>query len=415
MSSWLCPGERMYVRSGSTPMVFVAGFLVTSCSVLSRAQQPVSKADDAMSPAIPDAPVPQIEVALAADPQTVDPQSGPAQNTQPPATGTAPAASSGAAQSSSCSQNSAQQPDTQETKHQKAEQEVKEQEHQRIAGIIPEFNVSYRSNAVPLTPAEKFKLEFRAATDPYTFTIATIVAGLGEAEDSDAGLGWGPGGFAKRAAAAYGDNVTGNTLGNAVLPSILHQDQRYFRLGHGSVRRRFFYAVATAFISKHDTTGKWEPNYPNVLGNMIAGEISNFYYPDGSKSNVGQTIDNRPDCHLRGYVWLNSRGVLAGYFAETLSQRSDPWSRCTGSGSRCKAEKAAGGGPEASILRIGSNFRFGPAGAWPCAAIFQQQWVGIAESDGAKGAGKFDRPANQAHPRHHPQLSCRQRRRKAAA
>jgi len=267
---------------------------VTSC-LCAQGAGPERPPDAAANPSradIPDAPVPQIELALA-DPRKVDSQSAPAQNTHPPATGTtpAPAPSGGSAQSSPSSQNSAQQPNTQETKHQKAEEQIKEQEHQRMAGIIPEFNVSYRSDAVPLTPAEKFKLEFRAATDPYTFTIATIVAGLGEANDSDSGFGWGPGGFAKRAAATYGDNVIGNTLGNAVLPSILHQDPRYFRLGHGSIRHRFFYAVATAFICRHDNTHKWEPNYSNILGNMIAGEISNFYYPDGNESNVGQTIE----------------------------------------------------------------------------------------------------------------------------
>ena len=160
-----------------------------------------------------------------------------------------------------------------------------------MAGIVPSFNVTYHSDAVSLSPAEKFRLEYRAAIDPYTFSIAAIVAGLGEAEDSNTGFGWGPGGFAKRAAAAYGDNVIGNTLGNALLPSILHQDPRYYRLGHGSIHHRFFYAVATTFICKHDNTGKWEPNYSNVLGNIIAGEISNLYYPDGN-SNFGQAIGN---------------------------------------------------------------------------------------------------------------------------
>ena len=51
-----------------------------------------------------------------------------------------------------------------------------------MAGIVPSFNVTYHSDAVSLTPAEKFRLEFHSAIDPYTFTIAAIVAGLGEAE-----------------------------------------------------------------------------------------------------------------------------------------------------------------------------------------------------------------------------------------
>ncbi len=225
------------------------------------AQQPVSKVDAALTEAMPDAPAPQIELGSA-----VDPQAGQAQN-------------------------SGQQPNAQQSQHQKAEEQIKEQEHQRVAGIVPSFNVSYRSDAVSLTPAEKFELQFRAAIDPYTFSVAAIVAGLGEAKDSNPGFGWGPGGYGKRVAVAYGDNVIGNTIGNALLPSILHQDPRYFRMGHGSLGRRFLYAFASAFICKHDNTGKWEPNYSNVLGNMIAGEISNFYTPGADGTDARQAIE----------------------------------------------------------------------------------------------------------------------------
>lgn len=236
---------------------------------------------------LPDAPVPHVELALAADPQ-----SGQNQNPQQPATGTtqAPAASGDATQSSSSSQ--AQQPNSKEAQHEKAEQEVKEQEHQRIGGIVPTFNMTYHSDAAPLSPGEKFRLEYHAAIDPYTFSIAAIVAGIGEAEKSNSGFGWGPEGYGKRVAAAYADNVIGNTLGNALLPSILHQDPRYYRLGHGTIHHRLLYALSTTVICKHDGTGKWEPNYSNIGGNILGGEISNLYYPDNSKSNFGQTLGN---------------------------------------------------------------------------------------------------------------------------
>jgi hypothetical protein len=258
--------------------VLAIGFTVLPWSLAAQQISAVTAASRDAS-VLPDAPAPQILLAMA--------QSAPAQSGQPAETGNASAGTNGALQNSSSSQSSAQ---PRETQHQKAEEQLKEQEHQRIAGIVPSFNVSYRSDAVSLTSAEKFKLQFHAAIDPYTFTIATIVAGLGEAEDSDTGFGWGPGGFAKRAAAKYGDNVIGNTLGNAVLPSLLHQDPRYFRLGHGAIAHRVLYAFATTFICKHDNTGKWEPNYSNVLGNMMAGEISNLYYPDGDVTDASQAI-----------------------------------------------------------------------------------------------------------------------------
>ena len=160
-----------------------------------------------------------------------------------------------------------------------------------MLGIIPAFNTSYVSDAVSLTPKQKVSLAFHSAIDPYTFAIAFIVAGLGEAEGSDDRFGWGPEGYFKRSGANYLDAFDGTMIGNAFLPVILHQDPRYFRLGHGSVKHRFLYAVATSFICKHDNTGKLEPNYSNVGGNIISGAISNLYYPDSSKSGISQTIE----------------------------------------------------------------------------------------------------------------------------
>ena len=172
----------------------------------------------------------------------------------------------------------------------KAEEQIKAQEHQRVMGIIPSFNTSYLNDAVSLTPGEKFRLAFRSAVDPYTFAIAGIVAGIGEVNDSDPGFGWGPLGYGKRAGAAYLDAFDGTMIGNALLPVVLHQDPRYFRLGHGTVHHRLLYAIATSFICKHDNTGKWEPNYSNVLGNIASGALSNLYYP--GNSSFGQTIED---------------------------------------------------------------------------------------------------------------------------
>jgi hypothetical protein len=286
-----------------------------------RAVLPASDIAESSASALPDAPAPQIAEAHL-DGQSA-PQQGQPASTAPapvpanpsqnagssqgssssqdgqqsapapgsPAPSGAPTTQNGAAQASSSAQTPAPLPTTpQETQHQKAEEQIREQEHQRIAGIVPSFNVTYRADAVSLTAAEKFKLDLRAAIDPYTFAIAAITAGLGEAEDSNTGFGWGPGGYGERWAAAYGDNVIGNLIGNAVLPSILHQDPRYFRLGHGSIGHRMLYSAATSFICKHDNTGKWEPNYSNVLGNMIAGEISTTYYPN-SKGDGLQAVE----------------------------------------------------------------------------------------------------------------------------
>jgi hypothetical protein len=238
---------------------------------------------------LPDAPQPQVAVAAV---EPVDQQSadGQSQTTQQPAPAPTPATTP-TAQGSSSSQTPAQQPAAQESQHQKAEEQIKEQEKQRTLGVLPAFNISYRADAVSLTAGQKLKLSFRSATDPVAFAAAAAVAGYHEAEDDDTGFGWGPEGYGKRVGAAYLDAFDGTIIGNGILPSILHQDPRYFRLGHGTTMHRLLYALATNVICKHDNTHKWEPNYSNVAGNIISGAISNLYYPS-SQSGIGQTLTN---------------------------------------------------------------------------------------------------------------------------
>jgi len=176
-------------------------------------------------------------------------------------------------------------------KRQKADEQVKEEEKQRILGLVPAFGVSYRSDAVSLTAKQKFRLAFRSGIDPAAFVLPLFVAGYGEFADSDNGFGWGASGFGERAGAAYLDAFDATMIGNGFLPAVLHQDPRYFRRGHGSVSRRLLYAIATSVICKHDNTGKWEPNYSNVAGNIASGALSNLYYPHGD-SGASLTIEN---------------------------------------------------------------------------------------------------------------------------
>jgi len=238
----------------------------------------------------------QLVTAAAALPETPQPQIAPAadlpQDQQTPAQQTsAIPAQTPAAQGSSSSQTPVQQTDAEKSQREKAEEQIKEQEKQRTLGIVPAFNISYRADAVSLTAGQKMNLAFHSAVDPVTFAAAFLVAGYHEALDDDTGFGWGWEGFGKRSGAAYLDAFDGTIIGNGILPAVLHQDPRYFRLGHGSKTHRLLYALATNVICKHDNTGKWEPNYSNVAGNIISGAISNFYYPS-NESGFGETITN---------------------------------------------------------------------------------------------------------------------------
>jgi len=169
--------------------------------------------------------------------------------------------------------------------------EIKEQEKQRVLGFIPNFYVTYEPNPAPLKPRHKFELAWKSTTDPVTFAAVAAVAGFSQAGDRWGGYGQGAEGYAKRFGATYADVVTGTYIGGAILPSLLHQDPRYYYRGKGSKTSRLLYALANSVICKGDN-GHWQPNYSSIGGNLAAGGISNLYYPAhdrGSASVVFST------------------------------------------------------------------------------------------------------------------------------
>jgi hypothetical protein len=256
--------------------------LVQPCPLMAQNSPASLSKTEADEP--PDAPQPQFPVVVA-EPDGSQELASQGQN------GQQPAPASGTTQDSSSAQPATGQTGDEKSRDQKAHEQIKEQEKQRVLGIMPAFNTSYRSDAVSLTAKEKISVAFRSAIDPFIFATALIVAGYGEVADSDSGFPWGAKGYGERAGAKYLDAFDGTMIGNGFLPAVLHQDPRYFRLGHGTTRHRLLYAMATSFICKHDNTGKWEPNYSNVLGNIASGALSNLYYPS-TDSGFGQTISN---------------------------------------------------------------------------------------------------------------------------
>ncbi len=302
----------MSLHFRSTWMVLVAGSVLAAYSFSSSAQQPSPLAEAtgpaASSPtALPDAPAPQVELAAAADPQSGQAQSTqqPGQNTQQPATNSGPppatpdpAVKNAATQSISSSQT--QQSGSQKSQHDTAEEQLKQQEHQRVAGVMATFNTTQNPDAVPLSPGQKYRLFFRSAFDPWPFGLNAVVAGINQASDADPEWGQGVQGYAKRYGAAYTDYFTGNFFGNAVLPSLLHEDPRYFQKGTGSFMSRFLWAAASTGWCKRDRGG-WGPNWGNVGGNLIGAAIGRVYYP-ASERTVSDTITDGLTVSAEGIV-----------------------------------------------------------------------------------------------------------------
>jgi len=172
-----------------------------------------------------------------------------------------------------------------------AQEQIKVQEQQKLLAVIPNYYASYVADAAPMNPKQKFELAWKLAIDPSSFVIAGIIAGGQQANNSFPGYGQGASGYFNRFGAAYGDFFIGTYISNAILPSILKQDPRYFYKGTGTIKSRILYAMARSVVTRGDN-GHWQPDYSGILGSLAAGGISNLYYPEGSRHGFSTTLNN---------------------------------------------------------------------------------------------------------------------------
>jgi hypothetical protein len=78
-------------------------------------------------------------------------------------------------------------------------------------------------------------------------------------------------------------------IGGAILPSLLHQDPRYFYQGTGTNKSRILHAVSYAFVCKGDN-GRRQPNYSTIGGDLASAALSNAYYPAADRG-AGMTFE----------------------------------------------------------------------------------------------------------------------------
>ncbi|HUV97005.1 MAG TPA: hypothetical protein VMV98_06005 [Acidobacteriaceae bacterium] len=272
-----------------------------SMAILFFLAVPVARSQSAdASLTLPDNPSPQV--------QHSDSQNSPAQQT---------GSAEPAGQSSSTQTPPATPPQT-------AAEQLKQQEKQRILGVMATFNTTQNHDALPLSPGQKYQLFFKSVTDPWPFALTAVVAGISQADDDFSAYGQGMEGYAKRYGAAYTDYFTGNFFGNAVLPSLLHEDPRYYQRGKGKFITRALWAAGSTGWCKRDN-GTWGPNYSNVAGNLIGAAISNVYYPDQERT-VGDTIQ---------------RGITVTVEGAVGAELIEFWPDIAGHYKRKKAEKLA--------------------------------------------------------------------------
>lgn len=178
----------------------------------------------------------------------------------------------------------------------------------RVFGIIPNYRADQlQAEYTPLSVAEKFKI---ARSDSFDWPNFLLLAGYAlQAQVAAGGFlhSGGLNGFGRYYSRSLADQVSGSYITEAILPSLLHEDPRYFRLGKGHTFFRAYNATSRVFVTKRDdgSTGFY---ISEIVGNVAVTAIGNLYYPDSrsfpaSAERYGMSLGNDMISNLLTEFW----------------------------------------------------------------------------------------------------------------
>lgn len=160
----------------------------------------------------------------------------------------------------------------------------------RLFWTLPDFlTVDYEGKYPVLSTKQKFAVVTRSSFDYVEYPWYALLAGISQAQNSEKGYGQGAQGYAKRYGAAFADGTIENYMTAAILPSLLHQDPRYYQLGRGGFWRRTGHAVGRLFVTGGDYGGR-QFNFSEIGGGLISATISTYSYHPSTDKNFPNVL-----------------------------------------------------------------------------------------------------------------------------
>ncbi len=156
---------------------------------------------------------------------------------------------------------------------------------QRILGFMPNFR-SVSGGAKPPPPGwkENFIVATRQATDYSSFIFLGLTSITAEGMNMHPALGKGIGGFYAYTWRGFLDKTDGTYLSAWLLPSLLHEDTRYYALGdEHSIVVRELYVISRQAVTR-TYGGRQTPNIAGLGGKVLTQVVSRNYYPPSATS-----------------------------------------------------------------------------------------------------------------------------------
>ena len=177
----------------------------------------------------------------------------------------------------------------------------------RMFGVIPNYRAAQVTGEYqPLSTRQKFDIARRDSFDWPNFFLLAGFAVQNQVAEGGFSHNGGLKGFAEFYSRSLADQVIGNYITEAILPGLLHEDPRFFRLGGGSIRHRAFHAVASIAVTRAPG-GQARFNFSEIVGNMGVTAITQSYYDGkfGSEAieRYGMSLGNDAISNLLTEFW----------------------------------------------------------------------------------------------------------------
>jgi hypothetical protein len=160
---------------------------------------------------------------------------------------------------------------------------LERQEPTRILGFMPNFR-TVSGGAKPPPPGWKynFTVATHQATDYSSFIFLGLTSLTAEGINEHAALGKGIGGFYAYTWRGFLDKTDNTYLSAWLLPSLIHEDTRFYALGTGHrILIRELYVISRQGIAK-TYGGRQTPNIAGLGGKVLTQIVSRNYYPSSA-------------------------------------------------------------------------------------------------------------------------------------
>jgi hypothetical protein len=183
---------------------------------------------------------------------------------------------------------------------------------------------------VPLTKEQKFDLFVRRSHSFDTISGAISDSLIAQATGAYPSFGGGMAGYGKRLGAATAGAESASFFGTFALPTLLHQDPRYFRATQTEISQRLAYAASRVLIGRSDD-GRNVVNTSLILSQFIQAAVSNAYIPyrtetvSGTMENALTGLGSVAQARILNEFWPDIMSFVSHHEPKIVHNWQDKW------------------------------------------------------------------------------------------